>query len=62
MMKNNFCFPFNFKKEIATLKDQVNKCKQFLNTLTSNPVWQDGHTNFNKHDILVNQFTIFYLP
>jgi len=42
-----------YKKEIATLKEQVNKCKSFLNTLSAKTLWQDGPNlnSFIKNDL-----------
>lgn len=45
---------FFFQKEIATLKEQVNKCKTFLNSLTNNTLWQEGSNSFTKNDLLVS--------
>jgi len=49
-----------YKKEIASLKEQVNKCKSFLTTLTtSSHLWQDGSNlnNFIKNDLAVSSIS-----
>jgi hypothetical protein len=42
-----------FQKELTSLKDQVNKYKSFLHTLTSNGVWQNSAGSLLKQSELL---------